>query len=69
MVDTGVPADIQKLFDKRDAKKDKLTDAEKNKIKNYNKALANPTKAAENKAKKDAKRERRAASGSTKSFS
>ena len=47
---------------------DKLTDAEKKKIKQENKAKANPEKAAAKKEKTDAKRERRKASGSTKSF-
>lgn len=49
-------------------KKDKLTDAEKKKIKQDNKAKANPGKAADKKEKNDAKREGRAASGSQKSF-
>jgi len=48
---------------------DKLTDAEKKKIKQANKAKANPGKAAEKKLKSDAKRERRKESGSTKTFS
>jgi hypothetical protein len=48
---------------------DKLTDAEKKKIKQANKAKANPEKAAAKKEKTDAKRERRKESGSTKSFS
>lgn len=39
--------------------KDKLTDAEKKKIKQANKAKANPALAAEKKGKQDAKRERR----------
>lgn len=47
---------------------DKLTDAEKKKIKQANKAKANPEKAAAKKEKTDAKRERRKESGSTKSF-
>ncbi|KAG1669786.1 hypothetical protein FOA52_001616 [Chlamydomonas sp. UWO 241] len=47
---------------------DKLTDSEKKKIKNENKAKANPKLAAEKKEKNDACRERRAASGSTKDF-
>ena len=46
----------------------KLTDSEKKKIKQENKAKANPGKAAAKKVKTDAKRERRAASGSTKEF-
>ena len=47
---------------------DKLTDAEKKKKKQENKAKANPKMAAEKKEKNDACRERRAASGSQKSF-
>ena len=47
-------------------RKDKLTDAEKKKIKQENKAKANPAQAAENKEKNDAKRQRRAESGSKK---
>ena len=50
-------------------KKDKLTDAEKKKIKQENKAKANPGKAADKKEKNDAKRERRKESGSQKTFS
>ena len=53
----------------RNTNGDKLTDAEKKKIKQENKAKANPGKAAEKKIKSDAKRERRKESGSTKSFS
>ncbi len=49
--------------------KDKLTDSERKKIKQENKAKANPEKAAAKKACNDAKRERRKESGSTKSFS
>ncbi len=45
---------------------DKLTDAEKKKKKQENKAKANPEKAAANKASADAKRERRKLSGSVK---
>ncbi len=45
---------------------DKLTDAEKKKKKQENKAKANPQRAAENKASSDAKRLRRKESGSTK---
>ena len=45
---------------------DKLTDAEKKKIKQANKAKANPGKAAENKASADAKRARRKECGSVK---
>jgi hypothetical protein len=44
----------------------KLTDAEKKKIKQENKAKANPEQAARNKADSDAKRERRKESGSKK---
>jgi len=40
-------------------KSDKLTQGEKKKIKNENKAKANPEKAAAKKAKNDATRERR----------
>ena len=47
---------------------DKLTDAEKKKIKQANKAKATPGKAADKKEKSDAKRERRKESGSVKSF-
>lgn len=55
----------------KDTKKipDKLTDSEKKKIKQDNKAKANPDLAAAKKGKQDAKRERRAESGSSKSFS
>ena len=45
---------------------DKLTDAERKKMKQENKAKANPERAAENKASADAKRQRRAESGSKK---
>ena len=48
--------------------KDKLTDSEKKKIKQENKAKANPKKAAEKKAKNDACREKRKEEGTTKSF-
>ena len=48
---------------------DKLTDSERKKIKQENKAKANPEKAAAKKEKSDAKRERRKESGSTKTFS
>lgn len=48
---------------------DKPTDAERKKLKQENKAKANPGKAAEKKLKSDAKRERRKESGSTKKFS
>lgn len=47
---------------------DKKTDAEKKKIKQLNKAKANPGKAADKKEKSDAKRERRKESGSVKTF-
>ena len=47
-------------------KKDKLTDGQKKKLKQENKAKANPEKAAAKKEKQDAKRERRKESGSTK---
>lgn len=46
--------------------KDKLTDAEKKKLKNENKAKANPKKAEAKKEKNDATRERRKESGSVK---
>ena len=49
--------------------KDKLTDAEKKKIKQDNKAKANPAKAAAKKEKNNACREKRALTGSTKTFS
>jgi len=52
--------------DKAPGKKDKLTDAEKKKQKQANKAKANPGKAEEKKAKNDAKREGRKESGSQK---
>jgi|TARA_B110000967_G_C18784713_1_gene510138 hypothetical protein len=48
--------------------KDKLTDSEKKKIKQENKAKANPGKAAEKKEKNDACREKRKEEGTTKSF-
>ena len=54
--------DIKKIPDT------KLTDSEKKKIKQENKAKANPELAAANKASADAKRERRKESGSTKAF-
>jgi len=50
-------------------KKDKLTDSEKKKIKQENKAKANPGKAAAKKEKNDACREKRKEEGSSKSFS
>lgn len=49
-------------------KSTKLTEGEKKKIKQENKAKANPELAAGKKEKSDAKRERRKESGSTKSF-
>ena len=49
-------------------KEDKLTDSEKKKIKQDNKAKANPQKAAEKKEKNDACREKRKEEGTTKSF-
>ena len=51
---------------KKMVKTTKLTAAEKKKIKIANKAKANPGKAAAKKVKQDAKRARRAASGSVK---
>jgi len=56
---------------KQDLKKipDKMTDSEKKKKKNENKSKANPTLAAAKKEKNDACRDRRAVSGSSKSFS
>jgi len=47
-------------------KKDKLTDSERNKIKQANKAKANPERAAKNKEINDRKREGRMESGSKK---
>ena len=47
----------------------KLTDAEKKKKKIENKAKSNPKVAADNKIKKDAKRDRRKESGSKKEIS
>jgi hypothetical protein len=54
----------------KDIKKlpDKLTDSERKQKKNEQRAKANPSLALEKKAKNDACRERRAASGSTKAF-
>jgi len=54
-------------FDKR--LPEKLTDSEKKKKKQENKAKANPERAVENKAINDRKRQRREESGSTKEFS
>jgi hypothetical protein len=51
-VSTMAPKDIKKI-------PDKLTDSEKKKIKQENKAKANPERAAEKKEKNDAKRETR----------
>ena len=51
------------------SKDDKLTDSERKKIKQANKAKANPEKAAAKKEKSDAKRERRKEAGSVKTFS
>ena len=52
------PKDIKKI-------PDKLTDSEKKKIKQENKAKANPERAAEKKEKNDAKRETRKVSANT----
>ena len=49
--------------------KDKLTDSEKKKIKQENKAKANPKKAEAKKAKNDACREKRKEEGTTKTLS
>ncbi len=65
MSDTEIPKDIQRLLEK----KDKLTDSDKKKIKQWKKSKANPGKAAAKKEKNDAKRARREESGSTKTFS
>jgi hypothetical protein len=51
---------------KKLVKSTKLTAGEKKKIKNENKSKANPAKAAAKKEKNDAKRTRRAESGSVK---
>tara|TARA_B110001452_G_scaffold172162_1_gene144216 strand:+ start:315 stop:590 length:276 start_codon:yes stop_codon:yes gene_type:complete len=51
------PKEVKKIADK-------LTDSEKKKIKQENKAKANPTQAAAKKEKSDAKRERRKVSSS-----
>ena len=48
--------------------KDKLTDSEKKKIKQENKAKANPKKAEAKKEKNDACREKRKEEGTTKTF-
>jgi len=55
------PKDVKKI-------PDKLTDSERNKLKQLNKSKANPLLAAQKKEKNDACRERRALSGSTKAF-
>ena len=55
---TMAPKDIKKI-------PDKLTDSEKKKIKQENKAKANPERAAEKKEKNDAKRETRKVSANT----
>ena len=65
MGDTEVSAEMQKILEKK-ARGDKLTDAEKKKIKQGNKTKANPGKAADKKEKQDAKRQRRKESGSVK---
>jgi len=57
-VSTMAPKDIKKI-------PDKLTDSEKKKIKQENKAKANPERAAEKKEKNDAKRETRKVSANT----
>ena len=62
-----VSAELAKILAKKE-KGEKLTDAEKKKIKQANKSKANPGKSADKKVKQDAKRERRKESGSTKSF-
>ena len=48
---------------------DKLTDSEKKKIKQANKAKANPGKAEAKKEKNDACRQKRKEQGTSKSFS
>jgi len=68
MGDTEVSTEMQKILDKK-ARGDKLTDAEKKRIKNDNKRKANPGKAADKKEKQDAKRQRRKESGSVKVIS
>jgi hypothetical protein len=55
------PKDVKKI-------PDKLTDSEQKKLKQLNKAKANPKLASEKKEKNNACRERRALSGSTKAF-
>ena len=52
----------------RPGKDDDLTDSEKKKIKQANKAKANPEKAADKKEINDRKRANRKESGSTKTF-
>tara|TARA_B110000858_G_C17360410_1_gene275026 strand:- start:25 stop:234 length:210 start_codon:yes stop_codon:yes gene_type:complete len=60
-----VPQEILKIKELK-AKGEKLTDSQKKKLNQYNKALANPGKAAAKKEKSDAKRARRKESGSVK---
>ena len=60
-----VPQEILKIKEMK-AKGEKLTDSEKKKLNQHNKALANPGKAAAKKEKSDAKRARRKESGSVK---
>ena len=55
-------------IDKWKKQGDKLTDSEKKKLKQENKAKANPEKSAAKKLKSDAKRERRKECGSSKTF-
>ena len=50
------------MVENKNKKADKLTDSEKKKIKQENKAKANPKQAEEKKAKNDSKREKRAVS-------
>jgi len=57
----------EKVVDTR--KNSEMTESEKKKIKQANKAKANPEKSDAKKEKSDAKRERRKESGSTKTFS
>jgi len=60
---------VTMVENKNKAVKDKLTDSEKKKIKQENKSKANPKQAEAKKEKNDNKREKRAESGSTKTFS
>jgi len=62
--DCDIPADIQKLMEEKT--KRKLTESESKKIKQWNKAKANPGKSAAKLEKQDAKRARRKESGSVK---